>query len=182
MQETTACCSDTTGEGVQSGCVFVCALLVDLHNKRACLLCVLLCRDNQARTFFRLDSSRSARIWEVLCAAGWLKDNHPDEAEDKRRGPRAKKEAQLQLQQQQSMTLAAAASLAVGFPPSTNSDGSKSVSVAEAAAAAAAVLGLPVPAALAAESGGEGLASEATGATNSDAMVADMDDDDDFMP
>lgn len=135
-----------------------------------------------ARTFFRLDSSRSARIWEVLCAAGWLKDNHPDEAEDKRRGPRAKKEAQLQLQQQQSMTLAAAASLAVGFPPSTNSDGSKSVSVAEAAAAAAAVLGLPVPAALAAESGGEGLASEATGATNSDAMVADMDDDDDFMP
>jgi hypothetical protein len=30
----------------------------------------------------------------VLCASGWLKDNNPEEAEDKRRGPsRAKKEA-----------------------------------------------------------------------------------------
>jgi hypothetical protein len=147
-----------------------------------CMTCfglVLWCM--QARTFFRLDGSRSSRIWEVLCAAGWLKDNKPEEAEDKRKGPRAKKDAALA--KQQDIKAAAAASLAVGFPPAAPGGVIKAVSAAAAAAAAAAALGLPLPAGVAAESGGEGLASEATGATNSGAVAADNDDDDDdFRP
>lgn len=42
----------------------------------------------QARTFFRLDPARSARVWELLCSAGWLRGNNPEEAEDKRRWAR----------------------------------------------------------------------------------------------
>lgn len=153
----------------------------------------LLLLSLQARGFFRLDSTRSARIWEVLCAAGWLKGNKPEEAEDKRRyGPKAKKEAVQQQQQQQSMQAAAAASLAVGFPPAPSSSGTKSaattVSAAAAAAAAAAALGLPLLAGAAgvAESGVEGMTPEVTGATNSGAVAAggmdDDEDDDDFRP
>eukprot|EP00879_Flechtneria_rotunda_P020949 GHRR01022059.1.p1 GENE.GHRR01022059.1~~GHRR01022059.1.p1 ORF type:complete len:164 (+),score=72.01 GHRR01022059.1:708-1199(+) len=41
-----------------------------------------------ARSFFRLDPSRSARVWELLCASGWLRGNAPEEAEDRRRGGR----------------------------------------------------------------------------------------------
>jgi hypothetical protein len=134
----------------------------------------------QARTFFRLDGSRSSRIWEVLCAAGWLRDNRPEEAEDKRKGPRAKKDAALA--KQLDIKAAAAASLAVGFPPAAPGGVIKAVSAAAAVAAAAAALGLPLPAG-AAESVGEGLTSEATGATNSGAVAADNDDDDDdFRP
>jgi hypothetical protein len=134
----------------------------------------------QARGFFRLEGARSGRIWEVLCAAGWLKDNNPEEAEDKRRTHRAKKEA---LVQQQNMQQAAAASLAVGFPPSSGV--AKPMSAAVAAAAAAAVLGLPAPSGATgvSESGGEGLVSEATGTTASGVVAEDMDDDDDdFKP
>lgn len=43
----------------------------------------------QARTFFRLDPSRSARIWELLCTAGWMRGNNPEDAEDKRRWARS---------------------------------------------------------------------------------------------
>lgn len=39
----------------------------------------------QARGFFRLDSIRSVRVWELLCANGWLRGTNPEEAEDKRR-------------------------------------------------------------------------------------------------
>lgn len=48
----------------------------------------LLCCVLQARGFFRLDPARSARVWELLCSAGWLRGNNPEEAEDKRRWAR----------------------------------------------------------------------------------------------
>eukprot|EP00878_Enallax_costatus_P012758 GHUV01013322.1.p1 GENE.GHUV01013322.1~~GHUV01013322.1.p1 ORF type:complete len:392 (+),score=109.48 GHUV01013322.1:90-1178(+) len=44
---------------------------------------------SDARNFFRLDQSRSARIWDLLCTAGWLRGNNPEEAEDKRRGAKS---------------------------------------------------------------------------------------------
>jgi hypothetical protein len=42
----------------------------------------------QARSFFRLDATRSARVWELLCFCSWLKGTNPEEAEDKRRTAR----------------------------------------------------------------------------------------------
>lgn len=81
------------------------------------------------------------------------------------------------------MQAAAVASLAVGFPPTAPMGSAAKVSAAAAAAAAAAALGLKVPSSAGpAESGGEGLASEVTGAENSEGLADMDDDDDDFRP
>jgi hypothetical protein len=79
----------------------------------------------QARSFFRLDPSRSTRVWELLCASGWLRGTNPEEAEDKRRGGRPSKKnaeaaaaaaAAAAAQQQESGAVSGAAGGTEGGP------------------------------------------------------------------